>query len=91
MQEDMAPMEYMDPEAGLIFRWNGGTTVDIGRPQTERLDGDIPEEEREYVWDQCFKVYDYATGEIEIPATYEAFRARVDEWIKDSQDADAEG
>ncbi|MGK5530840.1 hypothetical protein [Streptomyces sp. URMC 129] len=78
MQHDIAPMEYMTDEITpgevLIFRWSGGTRIEIGRPEGE-----------EYVWDQCIGVYDHATGEKTIPATYEAFRAKVDEWIADNR------
>lgn len=84
MQQDMAPMEYMtdelEPGSVLIFRWSGGTQIEIGRPGND----DAGEG---YIWDQSISVYDHATGRIEIEPTYEAFRARVDEWVKDSRDA----
>ena len=81
MNENVAPMEYMSDEITpgevLIFRWSGGPKIEIGRPENE-----------EYIWDQTVNVYDYETGKIEIPVTYEAFKARVNEWIKDSQEAE---
>ncbi|WP_371665969.1 hypothetical protein OG306_33110 [Streptomyces sp. NBC_01241] len=85
-------MEYMqevNPGEILIFRWKGGSTVEIGRPQTERLDGDIPEEDRGYVWDKSFKVYDKETGKVTIFAEYAAFKAKCLEWVEEQKEADS--
>jgi len=83
-------MEYMDELNGeiLIFRYReGGTTIEVGRPQTERLDGVAPEDERQYVWDRNISVYDYETGKTTIK-TYREFRERVSEWIADEREAE---
>lgn len=69
----------------LLFRLKeGGTNIEVGRPQTPRLDGAIPEEERQYVWDRNIGVYDHATGKRTVE-NYEQFRAKVAEWIDEEK------
>lgn len=91
----MQTMEYMDevtPGEILIFRLRpSGTSIDIGRPQTDRLDGDIPEDERQYVWDRNISLRDYSEpmGTLTIPRTYEAFKAKCLEWLEDMREADS--
>lgn len=81
---DSHDMEYMgevEPGVVLIFRLReGATNIEVGRPQTPRLDGDIPEGERGYVWDRNIGVYDHATGKRTV-TNYEEFRATIEEWI----------
>lgn len=72
LQPDMAPMEWLCKPLDLIFKWSGGTSIDVGRhdPVTE-----------ERSWDLCIGVYDHAMGKITLPPTYEAFKAKCEEWI----------
>lgn len=83
MTDDMAPMEYLDPESGLIFQWDGRTLINVGRPWHSRLDGNAPEGERPYQWSWCISVFDQETDELTIPADYDAFKARCLEWLSD--------
>lgn len=85
---DVAPMEFMDPETGIIFQWSGGTQINVGRPWVDRLDGDAPEDARQVVWDRTISVYDYETGRVAIPREYEAFKARCLGWLEDERGAD---
>jgi hypothetical protein len=86
-------MEYMgevEPGVVLIFRLTeGATNIEVGRPQTPRLDGDIPEEERQYVWDRNIGVYDPATGKRTVE-NYEQFKAKIEEWIDDEKGSGTE-
>lgn len=86
LRSPLVNMEYMSdeitPGETLIFRWSGGSMIEIGRPENE-----------EYIWDQCINVYDHATGKIRIENTYAAFKAEVNEWIADAvmEAADPDG
>lgn len=88
MQEDMSAMEYVDPETGYMFVWRGGTKIDVGMPWANRLHGEVPEGvDMPYQFFANISVYDPETGKMTIPPTYEAFKARVLEWIQDEREA----
>lgn len=73
LQPDMASMEWLCEPLNLMFRWPGGTQIEVGRYEGFA-------EQR--VWDQSIGVYDHAIGEITI-GTYEGFRSKIKEWIFD--------
>ncbi|MFD5308327.1 hypothetical protein [Streptomyces ardesiacus] len=72
-------MHEINPGEVLIFRWReGGTNIDVGRPENE-----------EYIWDRNIRVYDDETGKVLI-STYADFKARIVEWLEDQREADGE-
>ncbi|MFD4858377.1 hypothetical protein [Streptomyces atratus] len=73
LQPDMAPMEWLCTPLNLIFKWSGGTSIEVGRYE------DFSERR---VWDQSVGVYDHASGKITLEPTYEAFVAKCKEWIR---------
>ncbi|MFE6739849.1 hypothetical protein [Streptomyces tubercidicus] len=73
LQPDMASMEWLCAPLNLMFRWSGGTQIEVGRYD------DVIEQR---LWDRSIGVYDHATGKIQI-GSYEGFRSRVKEWILD--------
>jgi hypothetical protein len=77
LQPDMAPMEWLYEPLGLIFKWSGGSNIDVGRydPVTE-----------ERHWDQNIGVRDLETGENTLEPTYEAFKEKCAEWVSNMYD-----
>ncbi|MFJ1700448.1 hypothetical protein ACIOHC_36255 [Streptomyces sp. NPDC088252] len=75
LQPDMAPMEWICKPLNLIFKWSGGSCIEVGRYE------DFAERR---VWDQSIGVYDHASGKITLESTYEAFKAKCKEWIRDN-------
>lgn len=67
-------MEWLCKPLDLMFKWSGGSSIDVGWY-------DSATEQRH--WDLCIGVYDHATGKIMLPPTYEAFKAKCEEWVLD--------
>jgi hypothetical protein len=74
--DQQAPMEWLCEEFDLTFKWTPrGTNIEVGRYD--------PYTETGRIWDQCICVYDHATGQVTLERTYEAFRAKCEEWTDD--------
>lgn len=73
LQPDMAPMELLCEPLNLMFRWSGGSQIEVGRSE---------EGSQHLIWDLSIGVYDHATGKIVI-SNYEEFRSKIKGWILD--------
>ncbi|MFH9606903.1 hypothetical protein [Streptomyces sp. NPDC017448] len=71
LQPDMASMEWFCKPLNLIFKWSGGSSIEVGRYE------DFSERR---VWDQSVGVYDHASGTITI-SDYAGFRDKIQQWI----------
>lgn len=94
---DAFPMVFSDTPTGLTFIWKGPekTTIEITREEVhlapaEHIEMGIAVTVTEHVTDQNIPLYDHEMGRVTLEPTWDAFVARVAEWIADSYDLNEE-